>query len=240
MSLTPILEVPGENYIEILSALYKTSVDRRRMFYSNGNLREMLGGSGLVIIVLTVHSVAWVCLFFRRCDRRVSTSGTTKKGCVLNWCCTWRWWTQWACSDRWIWTPRRRSPGDARFLWLCWRNTTFLWSTMDWRRRGEASLEGLDSSVVADSSPPMDRSRIFLIKVHSFQRKVSIRVKWTRTRAWTFSITRSAPFSTKSVRRFCTLKWQTLSSVRCLRLCCSIQVRRPEGVNQKYTSFSCW
>ncbi|CAI2350927.1 unnamed protein product [Caenorhabditis sp. 36 PRJEB53466] len=40
-------EIPGENYIEILLALYKNSVDRRRMFYSNGSLREMLGGSGL-------------------------------------------------------------------------------------------------------------------------------------------------------------------------------------------------
>uniref|UniRef100_A0A1I7UFM3 NR LBD domain-containing protein n=2 Tax=Caenorhabditis tropicalis TaxID=1561998 RepID=A0A1I7UFM3_9PELO len=40
-------EIPGENYIEILSKLYKTSIDRRRMFYCNGGLREMLGGTGL-------------------------------------------------------------------------------------------------------------------------------------------------------------------------------------------------
>ncbi|EGT50927.1 hypothetical protein CAEBREN_16108 [Caenorhabditis brenneri] len=45
----PVLpkEIPGENYIEILEALYKISIDRRRMFYCNGPLREMLGGTGL-------------------------------------------------------------------------------------------------------------------------------------------------------------------------------------------------
>lgn len=40
-------EVPGENYIEILTALYKVSVVRRRMFYCSGSLREMLEQQGL-------------------------------------------------------------------------------------------------------------------------------------------------------------------------------------------------
>ncbi|ULT97297.1 hypothetical protein L3Y34_005248 [Caenorhabditis briggsae] len=43
-------ESPGENYIEILTALYKVSVVRRRMFYCSGSLREMLGQTGLVMI----------------------------------------------------------------------------------------------------------------------------------------------------------------------------------------------
>uniref|UniRef100_A0A8R1DYA7 Uncharacterized protein n=1 Tax=Caenorhabditis japonica TaxID=281687 RepID=A0A8R1DYA7_CAEJA len=40
-------DIPSENYIEILVELYQRSVERRRMFYSNGSLREILGGSGL-------------------------------------------------------------------------------------------------------------------------------------------------------------------------------------------------
>lgn len=40
-------ELPEANYIETLETLYKTSVDRRRMFYCNGDLKELLGGSGL-------------------------------------------------------------------------------------------------------------------------------------------------------------------------------------------------
>lgn len=40
-------ETPSENYIEMLTALYKVSVVRRRMFYCSGSLREMLGQTGL-------------------------------------------------------------------------------------------------------------------------------------------------------------------------------------------------
>ncbi|EFO92178.1 CRE-NHR-76 protein [Caenorhabditis remanei] len=40
-------ETSGENWLEILLSVYETSITRRRMFYCNGSLREMIGGTGL-------------------------------------------------------------------------------------------------------------------------------------------------------------------------------------------------
>nr|pir hypothetical protein C05G6.1 - Caenorhabditis elegans [Caenorhabditis elegans] len=91
-------EIPGENYIETLAALYKNSVERRRMFYCNGSLREMLGGTGLKMrptrfderyykekmrfeLVLYVEMMNSMSVF-RQMD--LDTKETLVKGCAVS------------------------------------------------------------------------------------------------------------------------------------------------------------